>query len=158
MRPFLLLVPLFITAFAAVARAEESRGASALAVAALVAPHSGQALSLEQQSLLASYLDGRADAPRRVRQIRVRADRIVCRASNVDITHHVCDLSFGAKTVTLEGRQAHELFATLLEMGVAPEGAAGSMFAAVVSLDCLIDADAVAERAGAGAECHYRVE
>jgi hypothetical protein len=40
----------------------------------------------------------------------------------VDIASHSCDLSFGGQVVSLTGRSAHELFATLEESGVEPDG------------------------------------
>ncbi|MGH6868686.1 MAG: hypothetical protein ACREDA_07445, partial [Methylocella sp.] len=85
----------------------------------------------------------------------VAASAVTCRASDVDITRHSCDLTFGAKKVTTRGRKAHELYATLAEVGVPPDGAAGSMFEAVSNLDCAIDPAEVKQKAGGGAHCTY---
>jgi hypothetical protein len=73
------------------------------------------------------------------KKITVAAGAVTCRASNVDITQHSCDLTFGAKKATTQGRKAHELYATLAAVGVPPDGAAGSIFEAVSNLDCTID-------------------
>ena len=80
-------------------------------------------LNLDQKSVLGqllrpdpnfSYL---AD-----RKISVEADAIVCRQSNVDISFRSCELTFGPKKVTVKGRKAHEMFATIAVLGVAPDG------------------------------------
>lgn len=64
----------------------------------------------------------------------MRADAVTCRASNVDIAFHACTLAFGKETVRVDGRKAHELFATLVETGVSPEGAAGSTIVSAADL------------------------
>ena len=64
-------------------------------------------------------------------KIAIRADAIACQSSNVDITSRSCELTFGPKRVTLRGRKAHELFATLAEAGVPPDGAAGTIHESV---------------------------
>lgn len=138
-----------------VAHAGASSGANALALSALVgdcAPQVGAA----EKKLLAAYFNGRADAPHaKGQRVAVKADAIDCRAGNVDITSHSCDLTFGTKKIELRGRKAHELYATLIENGVALEGAAGSSHASVTALDCIVDADEVAEKAGGGARCAF---
>jgi hypothetical protein len=73
----------------------------------------------------------------------------------VDITQHSCDLTFGAKKATTQGRKAHELYATLAEVSVPPVGAAGSIFEAVSNLDCTIDPAEVKQKAGGGAHCTF---
>ncbi|MGE4174169.1 MAG: hypothetical protein AB7F41_17015, partial [Methylocystis sp.] len=108
------------------------------------------------KKLLAAYFGGRADAPHaKDLRIAIKADAIDCRAGNDDITSRACELTFGAKKVELHGRKAHELYATLIENGVVPEGAAGASHASVTALDCIVDADEVAEKAGGGARCAY---
>ena len=139
----------------AVALAGSSEGSTALALSALVgerAPHVG----FLDKHLLAAYLDGHATAPHiKGKKIMVKADAIDCRSSNVDITEHSCALTFGAKKIELHGRKAHELYATLVEAGVASDGAAGSIHEAVTNLDCVVDADQVRDKAGAGAKCTF---
>lgn len=128
-------------------------GSAALAIAALVARHAPR-LGRYDKRLMALMLDDRLDfsaAPGRT--ISVAADTVACRTSNVDIALHSCDLGFGTTTVALTGREAQELFATLAEAGVKPEGAAGSISENLTHLACTIDPNAVKKRAGAGAEC-----
>ena len=137
------------------ASAATASGSAALALAALVArnaPHLGR----YDKRIMALMLDGRVDfAFPPGRKISIAADSVNCRASNVDIALHSCDLGFGTATVALGGRAAHELFATLAEAGVKPEGAAGSITASLTHLACTIDPNAVKQRAGGGAQCTF---
>lgn len=152
------LSPLFVLSFALLpgaAIAGSAQGPGALALATLVAERAPQ-IGLLDKHLLTAYLDGRANTPHaKGKKIVVKAEAIDCRASNVDITSHACDLTFGAKKIALAGRRAHELYATLAEVGVVPDGAAGTIHEAVTNLDCTIDADAVQEKAGGGAVCAF---
>jgi hypothetical protein len=88
------------------------------------------------------------------KKITLTAGGVNCRASNVDITLHSCDLTFEAKKVATHGRKAHELYATLAEMGVPPDGAAGSIFEAVSNLDCTIDPGEVKQKPAAARIAH----
>jgi hypothetical protein len=111
----------------------------ALALAALVAEHSSN-VTAGNKSVLEKFLNGQTNvtySPNK--KITVAASAVTCRASNVDITQHGCDLTFGAKKVATHGRKAHELYATLAEVRVPPDGAVGSIFEAVPNLDCTID-------------------
>ena len=85
----------------------------------------------------------------------VTTAKLTCKASNVDIDAHSCDLTFGGKDVTLNGRRAHELFATLAEIGVEPDGAAGSIYEAFANLKCTVDPNEVKQMAGGGAHCDF---
>lgn len=138
------------------AEAESANGNGALALGAIVAQHS-PLLAAGKKQLLLSYLNGNATAPHPPGQIvLVTADSLTCRASNVDITAHSCALKFGnGATVNISGRNAHELYATLVEVGVEADGAAGSIFEAVTNLKCKVKADEVADRAGGGAKCNF---
>ncbi|RNJ48387.1 hypothetical protein [Methylocystis hirsuta] len=139
----------------AAAQAGASNGSSALALSAIVGELSPQTSPYDKK-LLAAYFSGRADAPHAKNlRIAVKADAIDCRAGNVDITSRACELTFGSKKVELRGRKANELYATLIENGVVAEGAAGSSHASITALDCSVDADEVAEKAGGGARCAY---
>ncbi|MFO1098702.1 MAG: hypothetical protein U1E81_10700 [Xanthobacteraceae bacterium] len=130
-------------------------GSSALALASLVAANS-RLLAQQDRSvlarMLAGYLNFRFPPDRK---IAVEADSIVCRASNVDITSRSCELTFGPKKVTLSGRKAHELFATLAEVGVRPDGAAGTIRESLSRLSCTIDPNEVKQKAGGGATCNF---
>jgi hypothetical protein len=130
-------------------------GSAALALAALVARHAPR-LGRYDERIMALMLDDRLEfsfPPGR--KISVAADTVTCRASNVDIALHSCDLGFGTATVALGGREAQELFATLAEAGVKPEGAAGSIVASLSHLACTVDPNAVKQRAGGGAQCRF---
>ncbi|HEX7533181.1 MAG TPA: hypothetical protein VF340_08085 [Methyloceanibacter sp.] len=85
--------------------------------------------------MLAKLLDGETNVTYPAGQkISLTAAKLTCKASNVDIAAHSCDLTFGGKDVTLNGRRAHELFATLAGIGVEPDGAAGSIYEALDNL------------------------
>jgi hypothetical protein len=130
-------------------------GSSALALASLVAANS-RLLAQQDRSVLArmfaGYLNFRFPPDRK---IAVEADSIVCRASNVDLTSRSCELTFGPKKVTLSGRKAHELFATLAEVGVRPDGAVGTIRESLSRLSCTIDPNEVKQKAGGGATCNF---
>ncbi|MGJ0425044.1 hypothetical protein [Methylocystis sp.] len=139
----------------AAAQGGASNGSNALALSAIVGELSPQT-SAPNKKLLAAYFAGRAEAPHaKGQRVAVKADAIDCRAGNVDITSRACELTFGAKKIELSGRKANELYATLIENGVVAEGAAGSSHASITALDCIVDADEVAEKAGGGARCAY---
>ncbi|MBM3577632.1 MAG: hypothetical protein FJX40_08200 [Alphaproteobacteria bacterium] len=147
---------LFLSALApAAAQAGASNGSNALALSAIVGELAPQT-SAPNKKLLAAFLSGNAEAPHaKGLRVAVKADAIDCRAGNVDITSRACELTFGAKKIELHGRKAHELYATLIENGVVLEGAAGTTHASITALDCIVDADEVAEKAGGGARCAY---
>jgi hypothetical protein len=94
------------------------------------------------------------------RKISVTANSIGCRISNVDIAACRCDLVFedrrrGDREVSLTGRAANELFATLVAAGVVPGGAAGSTVEKLNKLVCTIDPNEVRQKAGGGADCVF---
>lgn len=130
-------------------------GGSALALAALVG-RQAPTLPRFDKRVLAELLDDRfVFAFPAGKTISVAADAVACRASDVDIALHSCNLAFGAARVALDGRRAHELYATLAEAGVKSEGAAGSIIFGLKDLACTIDPNAVKERAGGGAKCRF---
>lgn len=149
---FVLLCALIASESAAAATAS---GSSALALAALVAADS-RLLTQQDRSVMArmfaGYLNFRYPANRK---ITIKADSIVCRASNVDITQRSCELTFGSKKATLNGRKAHELFATIAEVGVPPDGGAGTIRESLSHLACTIDPNEVKQKAGGGATCNF---
>ena len=131
-------------------------GRGALALASLVADLS-PSFRWRDQSVLRQMFNGRAAVTfPSGRKIEVGADSVVCRVGNVDITQHDCTLTFGNRTVREEGRRAHELYTTLIEVGVLPEGAAGSMHLALSALVCNVDPQVIRQRAGGGAECNFK--
>jgi hypothetical protein len=107
---------------------------------------------------MALTLDGNLDFDfPKTRQITVQADAVTCRASQVDMASHTCELAFGGKLVTIKGRKAHELYATIAEVGVPASGAAGTLYEAIVHLTCTIDPSALQQRGGTGATCNFAV-
>ena len=137
------------------AHAETADGNGALALAALVGETSPLLAAIDK-AVLAKFLNGQTNITYPAGQtISVTAGKITCRASNVDLTSHSCELGFDSKTVMLSGRRAHELYATLAEIGVASDGAAGSTFEALSNLKCLIDPNEVKQKSGGGAHCDY---
>jgi hypothetical protein len=153
MRKLTLLVPLLLAAQPALAGS--SGGNGALALAALVGERS-PALEAQEKDALGYMLDSNLNfAFPADRKIAVKADDVVCRAGNVDITANSCELTFGKRKISRTGRAAHELYATLIAAGVAPEGAAGSMIAGISKLACTIDPNTVKAAAGGGAECTF---
>ena len=129
-------------------------GNGALALAALIAEHS-PLLTGAQKSTMVRLFNGTLTPPPPGATIVVKADNVVCRTSNVDITEHSCALTFGPRTVNLKGRRAHELYATVGEVGVPPDGAAGSVFESLSNLNCTIKPSDIAQRAGGGASCTF---
>jgi hypothetical protein len=155
---FLLLGALAAPHAASAAEAPQAFGSGALALAALVGGDS-PLLGDEDKSALAKLLDGDTtfDFPKG-RTMTVTADKVTCHASNVDIAEHDCTLAFGKQDVTLKGRAAHELYATLLEVGVEENPGAGNIWVAVSKLDCAINVAEVQEKAGGGATCQYAAD
>lgn len=130
-------------------------GNGALALAALVGEVSPY-VSTPKKRVLSKLLDGHSNFSfPSGHKISVVAKKLNCRASNVDIKSHSCELKFGAHNVALRGRRAHEVFATMAEIGVPSEGAAGSIYQALSNLHCTIDPNEVKQNSGGGAHCSY---
>jgi hypothetical protein len=55
----------------------------------------------------------------------------------------------------MAGRAAHELYATLIEIGIAPDAGAGSVVEALSNLKCTIDPNEIIQNPGGGAHCQY---
>jgi hypothetical protein len=154
---FILVAVLIITGqhMAAVAAPVALTGPAALALAAVIAQHSPLVRAFDQR-VIARLFGGSTNfgfTPNT--KISVRADSIVCRTGNVDITARTCELSFGTRKRTLTGREANEISATALAAGVSPEGAAGSMFQSISKLECTIDPNEIMKKAGGGADCTF---
>jgi hypothetical protein len=152
-RAAILIFPLMLASQSA--SAASAAGSSALALASLVAAHSPLLSRLEKRVMARLFGDhSNATFPAN-RKISVKAEAIICRVSNVDITTRSCKLTFGAASANLTGREAHELYATLAEVGVPSEGAAGSIYESLSHLVCTIDPRVIAQRAGGGADCTF---
>jgi len=130
-------------------------GSTALVLASLVSEQS-PVLSLDEKSILGQMLRPNPNFSYLAeRKISVTADTIVCRQSNVDIAARSCELTFGEKKVLVKGRKAHEMFATIAEVGVPPDGAAGTIYESLSHLACAIDSGEVKQKTGGGAECKF---
>lgn len=151
----LLLGALSAPHSALAADARQAFGSGALALAALVGGDS-PLLGDKDKAAIAQLLDGNTtfDFPKG-QTVTVTADKITCHASNVDIAEHDCALSFGKQDVKLKGRAAHELYATLLEIGAEPDPGAGNIWVSVSKLSCAIDVAEVQDKSGGGAKCSY---
>ena len=149
----ILLFALLLTSQSALA--VTTTGSSALAFASLVGVQS-PVLSRHEKGVLARLLGGHADVAFPAnKQISVKADDIVCNAGDVDITAHSCKLTFGAKTANLTGDKAHELYATMVEVGVPSEGSAGAVHESLSHLVCTINPHEIAQKSGSGADCMF---
>jgi hypothetical protein len=149
----LAALPLAASFAQAASTSNTASGSGALALAALVGAQS-PTVSAPHKTALADMLNGNLGFPGK-EKITVKADKVTCRASNVDISAHSCELDFGSAKRTLTGRAAHELYATLIEVGVPSDGAAGSVFESVTMLTCNVDVGAVKDKAGGGADCTF---
>jgi hypothetical protein len=150
-----LLLTLLTGGDAALAAPVTVSGQGALALATLIGEYS-PLLSQHDRHTLARVFDGNLHGPFAATQaVTVQADSVVCRTSNVDITLRSCELAFGANKPSLRGRKAHEVFATLGEVGVPSEGAAGTVFEGLSQLTCTIDLHELQQRAGGGAVCSF---
>ena len=132
-------------------RAADISGPSALALAGVVAA-SDPTLDRLSRLRIADLFAGKKVAGG---ALAVKAISIQCRQSNVAIETRSCMLTFDPREVTLTGRQANELFATLALAGVPGDAGAGSMFEALKTLDCQLDPSAIAGQDGSGAKCTY---
>jgi len=127
-------------------------GSTALALAGVVAPLSP--LPAAEKKIVAKLFGGNSQV-KYAKKIVVTADKIVCRASNVDITSRSCELTFKGKTKTVKGREANEIFATEALAGVPSDGAAGTIFESLTKLSCTLDPKVIKENGGGGAGCTF---
>jgi hypothetical protein len=116
-------------------------GSGALVLAALVGNQS-KTLAPTDKAALARLLAGSLVKFPAEQTIMVTADKIDCKASNVDILEHSCTLTFGTMPRTIAGREAHER-------------AAGSTHETLTGLMCTIDPNAIKQRDGSGADCKF---
>jgi hypothetical protein len=137
---------------AASAAPSTASGSVALALAGVVAPYSP--LPAAEKKAVAAFFNGDSHV-NYAKKITVTADKIVCRASNVDITSRSCELTFGNHTRTVKGREANEIFATEALAGVPSDGAAGTIFEGLTKLSCTLDPKVIKENGGGGADCTF---
>ena len=146
-----LILPLLMADIGTASAASVS-GSVALALAGVVAPYSQ--LPAAEKKAVAAFFAGDSNVPY-ANKITVTADKIVCRASNVDITSRSCELTFGSHTRTVKGREANAIFATEALAGVPADGAAGTIFEALSKLSCTLDPTVIQDKAGGGADCTF---
>jgi hypothetical protein len=150
--PLAALTLLLAISDAGAATATSVSGSSALALAAVVAQYAP--IAAAPKHTVASFFKGDTNFPYGGK-ISVTADKIVCRTSNVDITSRSCDITFKIAKRALKGRDANELFATMLMAGIPAEGAAGSNSAGLTKLNCTLDPKVIRQKAGGGADCTF---
>jgi hypothetical protein len=136
------------------AAAGAASGPTALALAGVVATHSPVLSSADRRTVARLFAGNTVSFPQG-RKISVTAASIDCRISTVDIMSRSCEVAFENRKRTLKGREANELFATLVAAGVTPEGAAGSSLEKITKLVCTIDPNAIQQKAGGGADCTF---
>jgi hypothetical protein len=136
------------------ASATDIAGAGALALAAIVAAHDPALAPTKRNVMAKLFAEHKAPYPAGHKVI-VKADKISCRQSNVAINRRSCELTFGTHTVNLSGRPSHELYATLIEVGVPSDGAAGSIIESLTALTCTIGPNEIRQNTAAGASCTF---
>jgi len=135
--------------------AASDTGPSALALAAAVGDRDPELHAIQRLALAKLFAGQTHFEFPAGEKIIVRADKIVCRVSNVAIADRSCELSFGPHVVNLAGRVANELFDVIAVAGVAPDGAAGSIFEALHGLECTVQPGLIRQNSGAGADCNF---
>ena len=136
------------------AQAGSAGGFAALSLAEQVGLNSS-AVSTSHKIILMRFQNGNTTFVSSNAPFTVTASSIDCGASNVDITHYHCTLTFGSPTVELTGRAAQQLYATLVEAGVPGDGAAGTIHEGLSALTCTVNVGEVKDRAGGGASCNF---
>lgn len=137
------------------AGAQTAGGFAALSLAELVGLLS-PLVSPAHHAILAQFRNGNTNFASSNAPFTFTAPSIDCGASNVDITHYRCMLTFnGGTTSQLTGAAAQNLYATLIEAGVPSDGAAGTIHEAVLNLSCTVHVGQVKDRAGGGATCNF---
>lgn len=152
-----LLVLANFGASAASAASMNVSGATGLAVAAVIAPHS-PFVSAGDKRIIANLFDGNERVGYFKGKLSVTADALTCRVSSVDITLRSCEITFGKTRRSLKGRAANEVYATLAVAGVVPEGAAGSSIESISKLSCTLVPGEIKDNSGGGVECTFTTE
>jgi hypothetical protein len=153
----LLVIALLASCLPVPATAATAGGHGALALAAIVGQYD-PALTPGVRAGLLRLLADEAFGGIHKGNLIVNADVVTCRAGDVDLKAFGCTLTFGTHTVTLKGRQAAELYATLIEAGVPSNGAAGTLYESVKTLSCTLNLTELGGPGmgdGGGASCDY---
>ena len=104
-----LAVTLAVTQDATLAASGTATGPRALALAAVIAPHSPAVRPFDKRVIARLFGGNTRFGFTPNTKISVDADSVLCRVSNVDITSRSCDLTFGSRKRTLTGREANEI-------------------------------------------------
>ena len=131
------LITLALLGLPAAAYADTSSGSPGMALAALIAQHS-PTVSAANKWRLMQYLGNHNAGPGAPALITVTAKGLQCLSGNVAENFHNCDLTYGGSHVSINGRAANELYATAVENGVQPDGAAGKMEFVLKDLTCTV--------------------
>ena len=133
-------------------------GPTALALAAVIAPHSPTLRAFDKRVIVRLFRGNPRFGFTPDTKISVDADSVVCRVSNIDITSRSCELKFGSRKRTLTGREANEIGATAAAASIPSQGAAGSSIESVSNLRCTIDPNEIMQKARGGAECSFEAQ
>lgn len=131
------LITLALLGLPAAAHADTSGGSPGMAFAALIAQHS-PTVSAANKWRLMQYLGNHNAGPGAPALITVTVKGLQCLSGNVAENFHNCDLTYGSTHLTINGRAANELYATAVENGVQPDGAAGKMEFVLKDLNCTV--------------------
>ncbi|MDE3174515.1 MAG: hypothetical protein KGM15_00190 [Pseudomonadota bacterium] len=135
--------------------AGQTSGPYALALAGVIAAHDWS-LSWTDRHVVARLFAGDEQVYYPAgHHIVVRADKVVCRISNVQITARSCQLTIHGHTASFGGAAANAVFATLAAAGVPSDGAAGSIYEAVHGLVCTLTPSVIKQNGGGGAHCAF---
>jgi hypothetical protein len=152
---FFVICTLLLASNASGAGAATTAGPGALALAALVADRS-PTMATAQKHQTAQIFNGNVPSAPTGYTISVRANNVTCRVGDVNLTARSCTLTFGANIISLQGRQANELYATMGEAGIHAQGTAGSFYEQVKRLSCTLALDTLRANTGTGASCMYQ--
>ncbi len=119
------------------AQADTSGSSPGMALAALMAQHA-PTLSAANKWRLMQYLGNHNAGPGAPALITVTAKGLKCLSGNVAENFHECELNYVTSHLTITGRAANELYATAVENGVQPDGAAGKMEFVLRDLTCTV--------------------
>lgn len=135
LKPALVTIALF--SLPTLALADTSGGSPGMAFAALMAQHA-PTVSAANKWRLMQYLGNHSAGPAAPTLITVNAKGLQCLSGNVAENFHSCELDYGSSHLTITGRAANELYATAVENGVQPDGAAGKMGFVLKDLMCTV--------------------
>jgi len=157
-KPWLAGAFMLLTSLVApkLAIAAEASGHGALALAAIAGQYDPGLTDPMKAGLLRLLAD---ESFGRTGTVSVKFAAITCRAGDVDLKAYSCALAYGTRTINLKGRQAAELFATLIEAGVPSDGAAGTIYEGVKTLSCTLNLKELGGPGmgdGGGAACTYQ--